>query len=77
MRSALRRCPDLSLVPRDGIVVTADPTRISAAQMDIWRKSAKRKTPSPHFVRFCVLMCVNVKSAALLFYEVKWYNWRR
>ena len=42
MRSALRRCPDLSR-KRDGIVVTADPNRISDAQMDIWRKSAKRK----------------------------------
>jgi hypothetical protein len=30
MRSALRRCPDMSR-KRDGIVVTADPNRISAA----------------------------------------------
>jgi hypothetical protein len=42
MRSALRRRPDMSR-KRDGIVVTADPNRISAAQMDIWRGSAKRK----------------------------------
>ena len=43
MRLALRRCPDLSLIPRDGIAVTADPNRIFDAQVDIWRKSVKRK----------------------------------
>jgi hypothetical protein len=31
MRSALRRCPDM-LRKRDGIVVIADPNRLSAAQ---------------------------------------------
>ena len=32
MRSALHRVPDLSLIPRDGRGVSADPIRISAAQ---------------------------------------------
>ena len=35
MRSALHRVPDLSLVPRDGRGVSAEPIRISAAQENV------------------------------------------